>query len=104
MWCDTCALTFLHGPGDGSTQGHVAHVRGPFVGHLTLLSFFLWPKGEVHGVDHKHPVQGLQCWKTKIIKRAGKKKSLHPESPAKTLQMWSDDQVKRKASLLLYQK
>lgn len=61
MWCDTCALTFLHGPGDGSTQGHVARVRGPFVGHLTLLGFFLWPKGEVHGVDHKHPVQGLQC-------------------------------------------
>lgn len=54
-----CVLTFLHGPGYGSTQGHVARVRDSIKGHLTLLSFFLWPKGEVHGVYHKHPVQSL---------------------------------------------
>lgn len=70
----THALTVIHGPGDGSTQGHVARVCGPFIGHLTLLTFFLWPKGEVHSVNHKHPVQGLQSWKTQIIKRAEKKK------------------------------
>lgn len=68
----THALTVIHGPGDGSTQGHIARVCGPFIGHLTLLTFFLWPKGKVHSVDHKHPVQGLQSWKTQFIKRAEK--------------------------------
>lgn len=52
----THTLTFIHGPGDGSTQRHVACVCGPFINHLTLLTFFLWPKGEVHGIDHEHPV------------------------------------------------
>lgn len=63
LWCPQICflfflfcLTFFHSPGDGSTQGHVASVRGPFIGHLTLLIFFLWPKGEVHGVYYKHPV------------------------------------------------
>lgn len=55
------ALTFLHGPGNGSAQRHVTCVRRPFIGHLTLLYFCLRPKGEIHSVDHKYPVQGLQC-------------------------------------------
>ena len=41
------SLTFFYGSGDGSTKSHVASVCGPFVGHLTLLVFFLWPKGVV---------------------------------------------------------
>lgn len=51
--------TFIRGPGDGGTQGHVARVRGAFVGDLTLLVVRLRPEGEVHGVDHKHPIQSL---------------------------------------------
>ena len=60
------SLTFFYGSGDGSTKSHVASVCGPFVGHLTLLVFFLWPKGEVHGIHHKHPVQCLYFTTTNI--------------------------------------
>lgn len=58
--CDSVhGHTFIHGPGDGSTQSHVACVCGPFVGDLTLFAVRLRPEGEVHGVDHKHPIQSL---------------------------------------------
>lgn len=68
---NTCehGRTFVYGPGDSGTQGHVARVRGAFVRDLTLLVVRLGPEGEVHGVDHKRPIQSLPSSKSCIKDR-----------------------------------